>query len=270
MTASTSALKLDDPAPEATTVTETAPSATEITASPPKSKRGVELLPHKPASNEPVRPQRGPQGNQREAFTQRAAEDPKVTPRVGQFWTHDQRLHEGGNVDGSANGARQMPFWQGRGMPRGGFRGGFRGRGRGFFPNGPHANGRGGFVNGGPPRPVELAQEEPASKENEESGSMLAMDREFALAEAREKKSRTTQVVSPPAPAADVEAGATASAPAVRPPTAPLAERKWGHEAYETMGNMEQFRGIRGRGRGMRARGGFYRKHILFTSARSC
>jgi hypothetical protein len=42
----------------------------------------------------------------------------------------------------------------------------------------------------------------------------------------------------------------------VNPPTAPAAERKWGHEAFETMGNPE-FRGVRGRGRGMRARGGF-------------
>jgi hypothetical protein len=144
-------------------------------------------------------------------------------------------------------------------MPRGGFRGGFRGRGRGgFFPNG---NGRGGFVNGGPPRPVELSKEEPAPKEKEEGGSMLAMDREFELAEARDKKSRSTpQVVSPPAPAAEAEPETTGAAPVAKPPTAPLAERKWGHEAFETMGNPDQFRGVRGRGRGMRARGGFFRK----------
>jgi hypothetical protein len=193
------------------------------------------------------------------------AEDPKVTPRVGQFWTHDQRLNDGGNVgEGNNSGLRQMsPFWQGqgRGMPRGAFRGGFRGRGRGFFPNG---NGRGGFVNGGPPRPVELSQEEVAPKDKEEGGSKLAMDREFELAEARDKKSRATpQVVSPPVTAdADAEPETTGAAPAVKPPTAPAAERKWGHEAFETMGNPDQFRGFRGRGRGMRARGGFFR---MFT-----
>jgi len=196
------------------------------------------------------------------------AEDPKATPRVGQFWTHDQRLTEGGNVrEGNNSGLRQTsPFWQGqgRGMPRGGFRGGFRGRGRGFFPN---ANGRGGFVNGGPPRAVELGQEEVAPKDKEEGGSKLAMDREFELAEARERKSRSAPQIVPPPGTADVDAEpeTTGAASAVKPPTAPSAERKWGHEAFETMGNPDQFRGFRGRGRGMRARGGFFRmsKHPL-------
>ena len=265
MTASTSALKLDDPAPEPSKPSESALPATETTESPTKSKRGIELLPNKSAPQDSARPQRGPQGVQREAHPQRVGEDPKATPRVGQFWTHDQRLTEAGNAnDGSSSGPRQMnPFWQGRGMPRGGFRGGFRGRGRGFFPNGPNGIGRGGFVNGGPPRPVQLSQEESAPKDKEEGGSKLAMDREFELAEAREKKSRTPQVPTPAAVEAEAEAGTPA--PVVKPPTAPLAERKWGHEAFETMGNADQFRGFRGRGRGMRARGGFFRKHHCLT-----
>lgn len=147
-------------------------------------------------------------------------------------------------------------------MPRGAFRGGFRGRGRGFFPNGP---GRGGFVNGGPPRPVELSQEEPAAKEKEEGGSMLAMDREFQLAEARDKQSRSApQVATPPAPV-NAEPETAGTAPVVKPPTAPMAERKWGHEAFETMGNPDQFRGYRGRGRGMRARGGFFRMSFHYN-----
>jgi len=217
-----------------------------------ESQRGVELLPNAASSlEEPAdRAQRGPRGNQREAYAQRMAEDPKFTPRVGQFWTHDQRLYEGGNVGDGYSGLRQMsPFWRGRGMPRGAFRGGIRGRGRGgFFPNG-----RGGFVNvnGGPPRPVELSQEEP----KEEGGSKLAMDREFELAEAREKARSTTQASVP------IESpGNETAMPVVRPPVAPMAERKWGHEAFETMGSGDQFRGGRGRGRVMRARGGHFRE----------
>jgi len=116
-------------------------------------------------------------------------------------------------------------------------------------------------VNGGPPRAIELSGEEAAPKDKEEGGSKLAMDREFELAEARERKSRSVPQVVPPPGTADVDAEpeTAGAAPPVKPPTAPSAERKWGHEAFETMGNPDQFRGFRGRGRGLRARGGFFR-----------
>lgn len=283
LTASTSALKLDD-APAAPSP---APVQLATITDAETSSRGVELLPEStstasapaPSASAHARGQGRPlRGTQRDAYAQRVAEDPKFTPRVGQFWTHDQRLYEGGNVGGDGySGLRQMsPFWRGRAVPRGAaFRGGFqRGRGGrgGFFPG---ANGRGGFVNG-PPRPVELElslvqdqdQQEQQGKEDG-SSSRLAMDREFELAEAREKARSAPKAPEPPAVETnDNENVETPAAKAVQPPTAPLAERKWGHEGFETLAGSDQFRG-RGRGRGVRGgRGGVHRESACGVSRR--
>jgi hypothetical protein len=266
VTASTSTLKLENPESEDKDATVAAPTETQTDEAAPESQRGVELLPSATSSDQPPaeRPPRGPRGNQREAYAQRMAEDPKFTPRVGQFWTHDQRLYEGGNVGDGYTGLRQMsPFWRGRAMPRGAFRGGFRGRGRGgFIPNG-----RGGMANGAVPHPVELSQE---ATKDEEGGSKLAMDREFELAEARDKARSIPQAAAPPPTASAVgdESETSANLPVVRPPPVPQGERKWGHEGYETMANPDQFRGARGRGRGMRARGGFFREYLFIVKRR--
>ena len=156
------------------------------------------------------------------------------------------------------------PFWRGRAMPRGAFRGTMRGgRGRGgFFPNG-----RGGFVNGGPPRPVELSQEE-------EGSSKLAMDREYELAEARDKARAGPPAPAPaPVPSEDVSsqeagAGVAATSTSVQPPAANSSERKWGHEGYEAMSAPPIRGAYRGRVRGAgpvpRGRGGFFR---MFTDS---
>jgi hypothetical protein len=253
LTASTSAIKLDDT--PTTTPSEIPTSTTD--AEPVTSSRGVELLPDSGAAaavaNTATQP-RPVRGAQRDGNSQRVAEDPKITPRVGNFWTHDQRLNEGGNTGEGYPGGRQMPFFRGRAMPRGAFRGGLPrgGRGRGgFFPNG-----RGGFVNGGPSRSVELSAEEG----KEEGSSKLAMDREFELAEARDK-ARSAPRVPVSEPTESVEAEATETT-AVQIPTAPAAERRWGHEGYETLAGPDHFRG-RGRGRGIRGgRGGVNRRSL--------
>ena len=155
-------------------------------------------------------------------------------------------------------------------MPRGAYRGNIRGRGRGGF----SPNARGGFVNAGPHRAVELSQEE-----NKEGGSSkLAMDREYELAEARDKAR-----AAPPAPPASTEAAPVAEeageAPAVTSPAPPAnsSERKWGHEGYEAMSGPSpgQFRGahrgrVRGAGVGMRGRGGFYRGSRQLGASMPC
>lgn len=78
----------------------------------------------------PLQPQ---QQSAREAYAEKLAKDPSYTPRVGKFWSHDERLAE---VEVRPLNA----FWRGRG--RGGEFGGFGGRGRG-------RGGRGGFGFGG-------------------------------------------------------------------------------------------------------------------------
>lgn len=119
--ASTSALSLDD-APDGE------PSAQSAFGRPA---RGI------------GRPPRG--ANNREAYLQRLANDPKFTPRVGGFWTHDQRLYEGGSVGEGYTGLRGMSeFWRGRGDFRGGMRGGHGPAGRGDFRGGMRGGGRGG------------------------------------------------------------------------------------------------------------------------------
>lgn len=105
------------------------------------------------------------------------AEDPKVTPRVGGFWMHDQRHYASSND--KFNGPRPVPeFWRGRGgprgMPRGSFRGAPRGRGRGFAPfaHVPHVQ-----------PPV-----------NSDGPRMAEMDKlEIELAQQRERQKRVAQ-----------------------------------------------------------------------------
>lgn len=261
ITATTSAITLDNPAKSPLP----APSANyqEVNKPSENANPSVAASDQSPATVQ-QRPPRQPRANIKDTPTQRVAEDPKHTPRVGQFWQHDQRLNEGGVAGEGFNGPRQTnPFWRGRAIPRGAFRGGIRGRGRGgpFFPNA-----RGGFANGGPPRSVELSQGE----NKEEGSSKLRMDREYELAEARDK-ARSGAAASVPArehAAVDTvqdvvgEKEASTTTPAAPVPVAPSAERKWGHEGYEAMSTPDQFRGgYRGRARGARGgRGVFFRK----------
>ncbi|GMK56880.1 hypothetical protein CspeluHIS016_0307200 [Cutaneotrichosporon spelunceum] len=226
LAASTSAIKLDDSPAEAST-----PSAAPAPAVAPTdgaTRSGV------PRTN-------------RNAYTQRVTEDPKFTPRVGNFWMHDQRHYEAGSVgEGSFSGLRGMSdFWRGRGgmrgMPRGGWRGvpppRGRGRGRGFafipparqMSPGPSPSSASTSASGAGP-----ASKGQASASTSNNGHRMAeMDRlEMELAQ----KARNNR------------SGAS--------------EGKWGHEGFEEFaahdGPLRNNHMIRGRGRG-RGRGGFMR-----------
>ncbi|WWD22670.1 hypothetical protein CI109_107163 [Kwoniella shandongensis] len=222
-------LTLQDPAVQ--------PSSTDSSQDPPNGRPELTST----ASSSSVlpnhaRPPRG--GNNRDAYTQRLATDPKFTPRVGGFWTHDQRLYDSGPVgEGAYTGLRQMSdYWRGRGAPRGA-RGGFRGRGRGFGPGPAGAP----FAGRQPPPPPpsepkpELTVETEEEKGDEPLLEMDRLERELA------KKEQPTQVV---------------------PVAAPPREKKWGHEAFEAIQTESERKvvngvlrgGIRGRARG---RGGF-------------
>ncbi|ORY26476.1 hypothetical protein BCR39DRAFT_255431 [Naematelia encephala] len=135
-------------------------------------------------------------------------------------------------------------YWRGRGGPRGGPRGGFRGRGRGFGPAGfgQHPLGQG----------TELTDPEP-----ETGGSKLAMDREIELEEARKvARQRAIEQQAQQTEQVDSESQAESVEPAPVPP-ASFAERKWGHEAFESIQAVQQFQAARGRGRG-RGRGALF------------
>ncbi|WRT63176.1 uncharacterized protein IL334_000079 [Kwoniella shivajii] len=192
---------------------------------------------------------KGRRDSKSQASRDKNMNDPKVVPKVGKFWTHDQRADPPIVSDGFAG--RGLPDGRGRGMPRGGFRGnpaGFRGRG-----------GRGGFV---PPQfgrfPQQILQgqgkelttetKSNAEKENDDGEEpVLAMDRlEKELAAEKEKLPQSSSSVQP-------------------------KEKMWGHEAYEqSQIQVERkfvppvlsrggFRGVpRGRARGFGPRGGFF------------
>ena len=248
LVASTSALTIEDPA--ATTPPTPAVAVLEDEAMAENAK-----LPHRPN-----------RVNNREAYAERIAADPKFTPRVGNFWTHDQRLYEGGAVgEGGFAGLRQMSdYWRGRAMPRGGFRG-FRGRGApNGFPGG--FRGRGGRF---PPTELHVPKQE-------ERGKGLEMDKLEKELEEKRERARAARAAAEEAQAVaasdgqaepqSVEADSepTVTSPQLaatsqdRPPIA-RPGNKWGHEAYEAIQASEiQVRPfnplLRGRGRG---RGGF-------------
>ncbi|WVQ94128.1 hypothetical protein IAU59_001206 [Kwoniella sp. CBS 9459] len=204
-----------------------------------------------------------------------AAADPRSTPRVGGFWTHDQRLQE--------PAGRPSDHWsRGRGVPRG-MRGGFRGRGRGGFGFGA---GAGGSLAGPEDQANELLSDSrPGSSQgvtgDGEQGEgdgperVLAMDREEREVARKEKKAAA--------------ATASASTPADEIPQAPK-EKKWGHEGFESIQTQDKRKanpiangpavrppvvtngpvfpifpmrgGLRGRGRG---RGGFIGRGGFFA-----
>ncbi|CAK9779847.1 hypothetical protein CC85DRAFT_286234 [Cutaneotrichosporon oleaginosum] len=229
LAASTSALKLDDPPAESTAPAASAPSVS-------------------PADGTP-RPGIPPRTN-RNAYTQRVAEDPKFTPRVGNFWMHDQRHYEAGSVgEGSFAGLRGMSdFWRGRGgmrgMPRGGFRGvpppRGRGRGRGFA-----------FV---PPVRQMSPAPSPSSASTSASGPGPAPYRGKAVPPATASSSGHRM--------AEMDKLEMELQNKARHNRAGANEGKWGHEGFEEIAAhedpMRHNHMIRGRGRG-RGRGGFMR-----------
>jgi hypothetical protein len=148
----------------------TAPTAPRIPTGPRSavpskpSRTSVALAntpPHQPVASSstlpPARPRSGqPPSDQfvnaRDAYTNRLADDASYTPRVGKFWSHDERL-----MEPELRGL--TPYWRGRG--RGGeLRGGGRGASRG---------GRGGYVlgRGGIPVNASRVAADAAAKEEE-------------------------------------------------------------------------------------------------------
>lgn len=219
LAASTSALTLDDPTP--TSESSSAPTPASATDGPG------------------ARP--GPVPRNRVAYTQRVAEDPKFTPRVGNFWMHDQRHYEAGSIgEGSFSGLRGMSdYWRGRGgmrgMPRGGFRGApiprGRGRGRGF-----------GFV-----PPVRQMSPAPAPAPAPAAAAAAAA----APAPVAANGPRMAEMDK-------LEMELSQKAQNQRQAS---SEGKWGHEGFEEFtaneDNMRAHRIVRGRGRGRGfARGG--------------
>ena len=179
LVASTSPLALDDPS---------------------VSSRGVELLPSSGSKNT-------------------AVADPKVTPRTGQFWTHDQRSTPGPNGYTEGDYANTGGFGRGRGGgggfgPRGNMRGGPRGRGRGFGP-GPGFVGRGGFAYGGN-RGQELAPEPEETRGKKKmmgDEGELEMDKLWAEMEAKDKaRAEAKAAATAAAETAEAEAEAEAEA----------------------------------------------------------
>ena len=193
------------------------------------------------------RPPMGPRVSAREPKTKN---DPKVTPRNGNFWTHDQRQPGAGPSDDEP---RQGGF-RGRGMANG-VRGGFRGRGRGAFGPGQFGPARGGFGNFGA-RGQELTGTDDGASSSGEKDKTLEMDKlEAELERQKErqkaaKEAKDAQTVQ--APAGDAEPADTPEAkPAPSP--APVKEAKWGHEGFESQQAVQQFQANRtftGRGRG--------------------
>lgn len=113
----------DAPVPESAPAPDSASPPTPSTSKPPK---------HIPAYI-----------TARQSYLKKLSSDPAATPRVGQFWGHDDRLMD--------KELRPMSdWWRGRGFSRGRGRGGFVGRGRG---------GRGGHP---------FAGDQPAESPNEE------------------------------------------------------------------------------------------------------
>ena len=206
--------------------------------------------------------------NNREAYAEKIANDPKFTPRVGSFWTHDQRHYDSGAIgEGGYSGLRQMSeYWRGRGGPRGmPTRGGFRGRGRGGFgPFGPGPGGRGGFAGSPGNAGRELAPDLLADDEGGKKGMRtLEMDKlEAELDRAKEVREvevveETQEVEEAPEESEEIEP-ATSPAPVG---TERTGNKKWGHEGYESMEAVEQFQAVRGRGRGRgRGRANFFRE----------
>ena len=69
------------------------------------------------ASPPPTSQPRPPRASNRTAYLAKIASDPTYVPRVGKFWTHDERHYAAGKVgEGEYAGLREMSeFWRGRG-----------------------------------------------------------------------------------------------------------------------------------------------------------
>ncbi|ORY73448.1 hypothetical protein BCR35DRAFT_307206 [Leucosporidium creatinivorum] len=212
-----------------------APTPSAPASRPPPSSRAPPAGPA--ASRPPHQPNQGPSADYvqaREAYSTRLANDPSYIPRVGKFWSHDDRL---------ASPEVRPLVWRGRGG-RGGERGGFVGRGRGRGRGGVRGtegwSASGGWEQGAPESEEkkgeegEAVVEEPKKQEEraEKSGGEDTEDDGWGRGEAKKLRNTTSTPSS------------FASVPA------------WNHDGFDEL-QEDRPPSTNGRGRGgFRGRGG--------------
>ncbi|KAJ9118553.1 hypothetical protein QFC22_003773 [Naganishia vaughanmartiniae] len=218
-----------------------------------------------PATAQPARPR--PASN-RAAYLAKIAADPIFVPRVGKFWTHDERHYAAGRVGQGGSeyaGLREMSdYWrERRGRGRGGFgfapRGGFPVRGRG----------RGGAVQARASMEQPQQKEEPATAAPDGTAAKESSEQPHL-----ESKQETATDSTPP-----IIAQITTAQPKTswNGETGRSDRGSWSHDGYAELAREEERRSearerqqqmmmARGRGRGMvrgmfrgrgRGRGGF-------------
>lgn len=194
--------------------------------------------------------------NPRDVYQQKIAADPKFTPRVGGFWTHDQRHYGTGEVGNGYAGLRGMSgYWRGqhqnpnfRGAPRGGFRGMGRGRGRGGFGRGGHFGHTQGSVE------LEVKEEKKDGRlemDKLEEEERLRANRVREEREKREAEAKEAETQAEPTP---VEEAESQDQPVVVVPKQQKLGSKWGHEGFEQQVELEKHIAFRGGFRGGRGR----------------
>lgn len=278
LAASTSALKLDDPAPAPASVPTSTPASAPSTSPPTAAATATTTPAVRP--NQPFAPHR--------PLRERLSNPPegRFAPRPP-HWANDQRQP-----------VRPMPdFWRGRGgprgIPRGAFRGFPRGRGRGGFgpfgPGGPHFRPpfRPQGPPHGPPNAVNAAVANNASSTppaNAPSAPRAMIDSSAASGSgttAASEQPETTETVKATEPESTDKPQTTQTTPAqpqqqqpaqpqqpvVPPhqrfrPNMPRPDGRWGHDGFHQHMREDAFRAnrgmrARGRGRGFAPRGGF-------------
>lgn len=272
LAASTSALKLDDPAPAPTTLPTSTPASGPSTSPPTAAATAATTTTPAVRLNQPFAPHR--------PLRERLSNPPegRFAPRPP-HWANDQRQP-----------VRPMPnFWRGRGgprgIPRGAFRGFPRGRGRGGFgpfgPGGPHFRPpfRPPGPPHGPPNAVNAAVANNAAPTNAPSAPRAMLEAPAASGSGTTPASeqpettetaKTTELTESndkPQPTPAQTQPAQAQQPVVPPhqrlrPNMPRPEGRWGHDGFHQHMREDAFRAnrgmrARGRGRGFAPRGGF-------------
>ncbi|KAJ9101032.1 hypothetical protein QFC21_003250 [Naganishia friedmannii] len=220
----------------------------------------------------------------RAAYLAKIAADPTFVPRVGKFWTHDERHYAAGRVGQGGSeyaGLREMSdYWRerrGRGRGGSGFapRGGFPVRGRG----------RGGAVQGRAP------MEQPKQKEQATTGQVaddVEAAKESSEQPSLESKQETTADSASSATAQPVTPAAAAQSKTTWNGETGRSDRgSWSHDGYAELAQEEERRSAArerqqqmmtagGRGRGMvrgmfrgrgRGRGGFMHPGVAMQPA---
>lgn len=186
--------------------------------------------------------------NAREAYAARLAADPSYTPRVGRFWSHDDRL--------APQELRPLTNnWRGRGG---------RGRGGGDGMRGGRGGSRGGREGGGPPQGYNPGWDTSAGAGEGGAPDAVATGHGWAQSTNHAEHAPTP----PPAKAADTDPedddeddgwGRGEAKRKLRPSFpagAPAAIPAWSHDGFDELKQSESNRPARGAGGAGRGRGG--------------